>query len=75
MPKGGDLHNHLSGAVYAEDMIDIAARHGLLVNPVTGQVSPPSPSSPGLVPVAYAYNNTTLYMDLVPPEDLLFPRG
>ena len=24
MPKGGDLHNHLSGAVYAESFIDFA---------------------------------------------------
>ena len=22
MPKGGDLHNHLDGAIYAEDLID-----------------------------------------------------
>jgi adenosine deaminase len=25
MPKGGDLHNHLGGAIYAEDLIDFAA--------------------------------------------------
>src|SRR5271167_3066369 len=25
MPKGGDLHNHLEGAVYAEDLIEFAA--------------------------------------------------
>ena len=25
MPKGGDLHNHLSGATYAEDLLDFAA--------------------------------------------------
>src|SRR3974390_2146297 len=24
MPKGGDLHNHLSGAIYAETLIDWA---------------------------------------------------
>src|SRR5579883_1382695 len=29
MPKGGDLHNHLSGAVYAESYIDAAAEDGL----------------------------------------------
>lgn len=27
-PKGGDLHNHLSGAVYAEDFIDWAVADG-----------------------------------------------
>ncbi len=30
-PKGGDLHNHLSGAVYAETMLDWAVEDGLCV--------------------------------------------
>lgn len=34
MPKGGDLHMHLSGAVYAETFIAEAARQGLCVAPV-----------------------------------------
>src|SRR6478752_7099848 len=29
MPKGGDLHNHLSGDVYAESLIRWAAQDGL----------------------------------------------
>src|SRR5258708_11113805 len=29
MPKGGDLHNHLAGAIYAEDLIDFAASDNL----------------------------------------------
>ena len=28
MPKGGDLHSHLSGAVYAESYIQWAAAKG-----------------------------------------------
>jgi adenosine deaminase len=32
MPKGGDLHNHLSGAVYAESWIRAAGEDGLCVN-------------------------------------------
>src|SRR5215475_9520340 len=32
MPKGGDLHNHLSGAVYAESFIKWTAQDGLCVN-------------------------------------------
>jgi hypothetical protein len=32
LPKGADLHNHASGAVYAERMIDWAARDGLCVD-------------------------------------------
>ena len=31
MPKGGDIHTHLSGAVYAESYIDWAAQEGLCV--------------------------------------------
>jgi hypothetical protein len=32
MPKGADLHNHLSGAAYAENILAIAARDGLCVD-------------------------------------------
>src|SRR6185369_6712910 len=32
MPKGGDLHNHLSGAIYAESYIQWAADNGLCIN-------------------------------------------
>ena len=32
MPKGGDLHNHLGGAVYAEDLIDYAAQDKLCLD-------------------------------------------
>ncbi len=35
MPKGGDLHMHLAGAVYAETLIKDAAADGLCVNPKT----------------------------------------
>lgn len=32
MPKGGDLHNHLSGSIYAESYIQWAADNALCVN-------------------------------------------
>lgn len=32
MPKGGDLHSHLSGAIYAESYLRWAAEDGLCVN-------------------------------------------
>jgi len=35
MPKGGDLHMHLSGAVYAETFLKEAAADNLCVNPKT----------------------------------------
>ncbi len=41
MPKGGDLHNHLSGAVYAESYIGFAARDGLCVDRNTSALLPP----------------------------------
>src|SRR6185369_2716845 len=37
MPKGGDLHNHLSGAIYAESFINFAAQDGLCVDRATAQ--------------------------------------
>ncbi len=33
MPKGGDLHMHLAGAVYAETFLDEAVEDGLCVDP------------------------------------------
>jgi hypothetical protein len=38
MPKGGDLHVHLYGAIYAESMIDWAAESGLCVDRTTSQL-------------------------------------
>lgn len=32
VPKGGDLHNHLSGAVYAETYLDWAMNDGICIN-------------------------------------------
>lgn len=40
MPKGGDLHNHLNGAVYAEELIKEAAKQNDCLDPSTGVVSP-----------------------------------
>ena len=40
MPKGGDLHNHLSGAIYAESFINFAAQDGLCVDRATAQAIP-----------------------------------
>jgi len=35
MPKGADLHNHFTGAVYAESYLRAAAEDGLCVNPAS----------------------------------------
>ena len=40
MPKGGDLHNHLGGAIYAEDLIDFAAQDKLCLDRTTSVLQP-----------------------------------
>lgn len=48
MPKGGDLHNHLSGAVYAESWIRAGAEDHLCVDVAKlAFVKPPVPSGSG----------------------------
>ena len=42
MPKGGDLHIHLAGAIYAESLIDFAAEDGFCVDRTTSVlIAPP----------------------------------
>ncbi len=38
MPKGGDLHSHLSGAIYAEDLLDFAATDNFCVDRTTSRL-------------------------------------
>jgi adenosine deaminase len=41
MPKGGDLHNHLDGSVWAEDYLKWADQDGDCLNPLSHAISPP----------------------------------
>jgi adenosine deaminase len=41
LPKGGDLHNHLDGAIYAEDLIDFAAAGNLCVDRTSSRLLAP----------------------------------
>jgi adenosine deaminase len=50
MPKGGDLHMHLSGAVYAETFIKDAAADGLCVNLKTLSLFKPAATTRSLPP-------------------------
>src|SRR4030095_3237008 len=53
MPKGGDLHNHLSGGIYAETFIQWAADKHLCVNQATGALTrPPCDADKGVPPVS-----------------------
>ncbi len=46
MPKGGDLHNHLSGAIYAESYIQWAAEDGLCVEVTRMTLVAPTATAP-----------------------------
>jgi adenosine deaminase len=70
MPKGGDLHNHLSGAIYAESFIDFAVEDGLCIDRTTSiLIAPPCDatcdrynSKPA---VRCAYTDQVLYNSIV----------
>ncbi|HSE19879.1 MAG TPA: hypothetical protein VLB46_22650 [Pyrinomonadaceae bacterium] len=68
MPKGADLHNHLSGAIYAERYIEWAAEKGLCVNNRTMALAvPAAPSSCGSeqTPATTALTNSVLYRQMI----------
>jgi len=68
MPKGGDLHNHLSGSIYAESYIQWAADNGLCINNQTMALpatrSDCDPKSDQL-PASAALTNSVLYRQMV----------
>jgi hypothetical protein len=66
MPKGGDLHSHLSGAIYAESMIGWAVEDGLCVDPKTlTVVKPPCDPTLGQVAAKDAQLDGVLYRRLI----------
>jgi len=67
MPKGADLHNHLSGAVYAESWIRAAAEDQLCVTLASLSFAKPGDEScgTGKVPAAEAYKDQHLFDALV----------
>jgi len=69
MPKGGDLHNHLDGAIYAEDLLDFAASDNFCLDRTTSRlIAPPCDScekytaKPG---VRCAYDDHVLYNQII----------
>ena len=52
MPKGGDLHNHAGGSIYAEDFLRWAAADGLCVATDTWRIVDPPCTAPNRVPAA-----------------------
>lgn len=69
LPKGGDLHNHLTGAIYAEDMIDWAAADGLCVDRTTSRLlGPPCDTCEHYTPkpaVRCAYGDRVFYGQII----------
>ncbi len=70
MPKGGDLHNHLAGAIYAESFIDFAAQDGFCVERTTSfLLAPPCDNScdkyTNKPQVRCAYQDHILYDSMV----------
>jgi adenosine deaminase len=63
-PKGADLHNHLSGAIYAESFIGWSERDGGCVDPGKLTLAPP-PCGAALPPAAAAATDPALYRALV----------
>jgi adenosine deaminase len=69
MPKGGDLHNHLDGAIYAEDLIDFAADGNLCVDRTSSRlIAPPCDpceSYTAKPAVRCAYGDHVLYGQMI----------
>ena len=55
LPKGGDLHHHLTGAVYAESYINYAVEDGDCIDRATFKIlPPPCDGTRGLLPASQA---------------------
>ncbi len=70
LPKGGDLHVHLSGALYAENLIDYAVNDNLCVDRTTSiLIAPPCDAScekyTSKPAVRCAYGDHVLYNSMV----------
>lgn len=62
MPKGGDLHHHLWGAPYAEDLLAWAGDDGLCVTPARPSIAPGPCEPPGKIPAkGLAQRDPALY--------------
>ncbi len=72
MPKGGDLHNHLGGSVYAEDFLQWAAADGLCIAADSNHIVSPPCDAPGRIPAKGLEANYPRYSRVL---DTLSTRG
>src|SRR5437660_2283412 len=63
MPKGGELHNHLTGSVFAESYLQWAADDQICID--TKQLAMVSPCTDDSVPAANALTSSTLYQQML----------
>ncbi|WP_200844761.1 MULTISPECIES: adenosine deaminase [unclassified Novosphingobium] len=71
MPKGGDLHNHLGGSVYAEDFLKVAAEKGMCADDGLTRIVP-QPCAPERNIASMAVRDPFTYAKLV---DAISTRG
>ncbi|MFC5669511.1 adenosine deaminase family protein [Streptomyces incanus] len=75
LPKGGDLHNHLSGAVSTEYLVELAAEDGLCVDASTMTAVAP-PCGGGTRPAADARTDRAFHDAIVRAWSMQdFPAG
>lgn len=65
MPKGADLHNHLTGGIYAEDYLNWAAQDGYFIDSNTGYIYSNKSSDTPLIAVKDAVANPLLYNRMI----------
>jgi len=73
MPKGAELHYHLSGGVYAETFLEEAVRQHLCIDPAAARFAKPAPGAlqvtepcpDGSIPASEAVKDQKLYDRLV----------
>ncbi len=76
MPKGGDLHMHLSGAIYAESYIQWAADDGVCLNRATMGFAPaPCDTDKALVPAKQILTDSGLYQQVINAQSMRFFNG
>jgi adenosine deaminase len=65
MPKGGDLHNHFDGAIYAENYIRWAIEDDYCIKKEPPSFAPPPCDAAGLVPASALLDDKALYNKLI----------
>ncbi|OQY13695.1 MAG: adenosine deaminase [Desulfobacteraceae bacterium 4572_19] len=71
MPKGGDIHHHYTGTIYAETYLDWVSQKGWLIDPCSLKIVIPSKDAKGglceikPLPVEEIISDTSLYRKLL----------